>query len=113
MRAHFLSTIHPLRNDNGGWVPTSDMNFGGFEPVTLERIRTVCEQLAEAGLIVFRLLPGGPDGGFVGMSTITGHGCDVVEGVRPSRIGASLGWPTIRTPQSTAGAELLTLKPSI
>jgi hypothetical protein len=86
MRAHFLSTIHPLRNNNGGWVPTSDMNFGGLEAVTPGRIRAIYEQLREAGLIVFKPLPGGSDGGFVELSKITGHGCDVVEGVRPSTL---------------------------
>jgi hypothetical protein len=86
MRAHLLSTLHGLRNSNTGWVPVSDMNFGGLEAVTPGRIPTVCEQLAEAGLIVFKPAPGGPDGGFVGMSKITGHGCDVVDGLAASRI---------------------------
>lgn len=86
MRAHLLSAIHGLRNSNSGWVPVSDMNFGGLEPVTPGRVRTVCEQLAEAGLMAFKPAPGGPDGGFVGMSKITGHGCDVVDGLATSRI---------------------------
>jgi hypothetical protein len=62
------------------------MNFGGLEPVTPGRIRTVCEQLAEARLIAFKPAPGGLDGGLVGMSKITGHGCDVVDGLATSRI---------------------------
>jgi hypothetical protein len=62
------------------------MNFGGLEPVTPGRIRSVCEQLAEAGLILFKPLPGGPDRGLVGMSKITGHGCDVADGLAVSRI---------------------------
>jgi hypothetical protein len=86
MRAHLLSALHGLRNSNTGWVPVSDMNFGGLEPVSPGRILTVCEQLAEAGLIVFKPAPGGPDGGFVGMSKITGHGCDVVDGLATARI---------------------------
>jgi hypothetical protein len=86
MRAHLLSTLHGLRGSNTGWVPTSDMNFGGLEPVTPGRIRSVCEQLAEAGLIHFKPLPGGADRGLVGMSKITGHGCDVVDGLAVSRI---------------------------
>jgi hypothetical protein len=68
MRAHLLLTRHGLRNSNTGWVPVSDMNFGGLEAVTPGRILTVCEQLAEAGLIVFKPAPGGPDGGFVGIT---------------------------------------------
>jgi hypothetical protein len=86
MRAHLLSALHGLRNSNTGWVPVSDMNFGGLEAVSPGRIHTVCEQLAEAGLIVFKPAPGGPDGGLVGMSKITGHGCDVVDGLAASRI---------------------------
>jgi hypothetical protein len=86
MRAHLLSALHGLRNSNTGWVPVSDMNFGGLEPVSPGRILSVCEQLAEAGLIVFKPAPGGPDGGFVGMSKITGHGCDVVDGLAAPRI---------------------------
>ena len=62
------------------------MNFGGLEPVTPGRIRTVCEQLADARLIAFKSAPGGPDGSFVGMSKISGHGCDVVDGLAVSRI---------------------------
>ena len=86
MRAHLLWTVHRLRDSNTGWVPISDMNFGGLEAVALGRIRAIGEQLAEAGLIHFKPLPGGPDGRFVGMSKITGHGSDVVDGLATSRI---------------------------
>lgn len=86
MRAHLLTTIYALRDNNNGWVPTSDMNFGGFESVSSGRIRSVCEQLVEANLIAFKPLPGGPDGGLVGMSKITGHGCDVVDGLAKPRL---------------------------
>ncbi len=86
LRAHLLSAIPGLRDSNTGWVPISDMNFGGLEQVTPGRIRTICEQLAEAGLIAFKPAPGGPKGGIVGMSKITGHGCDVVDGLATSRI---------------------------
>jgi hypothetical protein len=81
LRAHLLSTFHGLRNSNDGWVPTSDMNLGGMEAVRLDRIRTVCEQLADAGLIKFKPLPDSDSGSsIVGVSKITGHGSDVVEG---------------------------------
>jgi len=86
LRAHLLSTFHDLRNSNDGWVPTSDMNLGGMEPVHLGRIRSVCEQLAEAGLIRFKPLPAGAGGGIVGMSKITGHGSDVLEGLALAEI---------------------------
>jgi hypothetical protein len=98
MRAHLLSALHGLRNSNTGWAPVSDMNFGGLEPVSPGRILTVCEQLAEAGLIVFKPAPGGPDGGLVGMSKITGHGCDVVDGLAVSRI--ALEFPSRAQPIS-------------
>ena len=102
MRAHLLSAIHGLRNSNSGWVPVSDMNFGGLEPVTPGRIRTVCEQLAEAGLMAFKPAPGGPDGGLVGMSKITGHGCDVVDGLAASRI--ALDFPQKVQPEPASSA---------
>jgi hypothetical protein len=57
LRAHLLSVIHPLRDNNGSWVPTSDMNFGGLKPVGPGRILAVCEQLAEAGQVVFKPTP--------------------------------------------------------
>jgi hypothetical protein len=58
------------------------MNVGGMEAVHLDRIRAVCEQLADAGLIKFKPLPGSDaSSGIVGMSKITGHGSDVVEGL--------------------------------
>jgi hypothetical protein len=79
IRAHLLSVFHGLRSSNDGWVPTSDMNLGGMEAVSLGRIRNVCEQLAEAGLIKFKPLPNG-SGEIVGMCKITGHGSDVAEG---------------------------------
>jgi hypothetical protein len=104
MRAHLLSAIHGLRNSNTGWVPVSDMNFGGLEPVTPGRIHTVCEQLAEAGLIAFKPAPGGPDGGLVGMSKITGHGCDVVDGLATARIALEFPPKVQSGPASSAAA---------
>lgn len=67
MRTHLLSTVHGLRDSNTGWVPVSDMNFGGFQAVSFGRIGAICEQLAEAGLILFKPLPSS-DGSLVGMS---------------------------------------------
>jgi hypothetical protein len=104
MRAHLLSTLHGLRDSNTGWVPISDMNFGGLGPVTPGRIHTVCEQLAEAGLIAFRPAPGSPDGGLVGMSKITGHGCDVVDGLATARIALDFPQKVQSGPASPAAA---------
>jgi hypothetical protein len=135
MRAHLLSTLHGLRNSNTGWVPVSDMNFGGLEAVTSGRILTVCEQLADAGLIVFKPAPGGPQGGLVGMSKITGHGCDVVDGLAASRIALEFpqkqsepipvappakphladasGAQSAGTPATATRSEVLILKPTL
>jgi hypothetical protein len=104
MRAHLLSAIHGLRNSNTGWVPVSDMNFGGVEPITPGRIHTACEQLAEAGLFAFRPAPGGPDRGLVGMSKITGHGCDVVDGLATARIALDFSQKVQPAPASSAAA---------
>jgi hypothetical protein len=104
MRAHLLSAIHGLRNSNTGWVPISDMNFGGLEPVTPGRIHTVCEQLAEAGLIAFKPAPGGPDGGLVGMTKITGDGCDVVDGLATAQIALEFPQKVQSGPASPAAA---------
>jgi hypothetical protein len=100
LRAHLLSALHGLRNSNTGWVPVSDMNFGGLEPVAPGRIRTVCEQLAAAGLVAFKPAPGELDRGLIGMSKISGHGSDVVEGLAASSI--ALEFPQAGTPPATA-----------
>jgi hypothetical protein len=113
------------------------MNFGGLEPVSPGRILTVCEQLAEAGLIVFKPAAGGPESGLVGMSKITGHGCDVVDGLgasrialefpqkkqsepisvaspaKPSLVGASLGTQSAGARATEARSEVLILKPTL
>jgi hypothetical protein len=88
LRGRLLSICHQLRNNAGGWVPTSDMNFGGLEAVTPGQIAGICEQLAAANLITFKPLAG--EGHFiVGMSKITGHGVDVVEGLAIPTIAVS------------------------
>ncbi len=108
IRAHLLTTFHGLRENNAGWVPTSDMNLGGLEAVTLGRIRAVCEQLAEVGLIVFKPLPSDPGAGTVGMSKITGHGCDVVDGLANSRIALEFLNKTRVGPESSSTVAGLT-----
>jgi hypothetical protein len=93
IRAHLLSVFHGLRSSNDGWVPTSDMNLGGMEAVSLGRIRNVCEQLAEADLIKFKPLPSG-SGSIVGMCKITGHGSDVAEGLSQASIALEFSTPS-------------------
>ncbi|WP_035687785.1 hypothetical protein [Bradyrhizobium sp. Cp5.3] len=95
IRAHLLSAFHRLRHSNDGWVPTSEMNLGGLEPVSLDRIRTICEQLEEADLIKFKSLSRGFVGGIVGVSKITGHGSDVVEGLVRARIALDFEKPPV------------------
>lgn len=109
LRAHLLSVLHGLRNSNTGWVPVSDLNFGGLEPMRPGHIRTICEQLAEAGLIAFNPVPGELDGGFIGMSKISAHGSDVVEGLSGSCI--ALEFPRARqTPPATDSPTVLSRK---
>lgn len=86
MRAHLLHALHGLRDSNTGWVPVSDMNFGGLETVSFTRVRAICEQLAEGGLAHFKPLPGNPCGFIVGLAKITGHGCDVIDGLAKSQV---------------------------
>jgi hypothetical protein len=55
------------------------MNFSGV-PVTQGQVASICDQMAGANLITFKPLRG--EGGFiVGMTKITGHGSDVVNGL--------------------------------
>lgn len=103
IRAHLLSTFHGLRHSNDGWVPTSDMALGGMEAVHLARIRTICEQLAEAGLIKFKPLRGDSGAGIVGMSKITGHGSDVVEGLVQASIALDLASSPSTSVRQAAG----------
>lgn len=86
LRAHLLQTLHGLRDSNTGWVPVSDMNFGGLEIVSFAQARAICEQLADGGLAHFKPLPGNPCGFIVGLAKITGHGCDVVDGRANSQV---------------------------
>lgn len=109
LRAHLLSTLHGLRNNNTGWVPVSDMNFGGMEPVAPARIRTICEQLDEVGLVSFKVAPGELDGGFVGMLKISGHGSDVVQGLSASSL--ALDFSNVgQTDAPAAVAEIIELQ---
>lgn len=103
LRAHLLSIFHGLRHANEGWVPTSDMNFAGMEAVHLGRIRMICEQLAEAELIKFRSLLEDSGAGIAGMSKITAHGSDVVEGLAQARIALEFATPASTSDQQATG----------
>lgn len=103
LRAHLLSVFHGLRLANEGWVPTSDMNVAGMEAVHLGRIRMICKQLAEAELIKFRPLPGDSGAGIAGMSKITAHGSDVMEGRAQARIALEFVTPAGTSVQRATG----------
>ena len=89
VRGRLLSVFYDLRHRNSGWVPTSDMNLAGMEAVDSQVIGTVCQHLAESGLIDWKPLRG--DEGFVvGMARIRGLGVDVVEGKIKAPIDVAL-----------------------
>ena len=89
IRGKLLTVLYDLRRSNGGWVPISDGNFSGGEPIDLQTIGTVCEHMAQAGLIEFKPLRDGT-GYAAGMAKITGHGVDVMEQTKAARIETAL-----------------------
>lgn len=84
MRGRLLEHFHSLRHSNGGWVPISDTILAP-EPVEVQAIGGVCQQLADTGLINWKPLRTGM--GLVGgMAQITGKGVAAVESGRSSQI---------------------------
>jgi hypothetical protein len=88
LRGKMLNAYYDRRNNNDGWVPTSDMDFG--ELIGRQMIGSVGRQLADAGLIKWKPLSGAQEGFIVGMGQITGFGIDVIEGTRHSPINIVL-----------------------
>ncbi|EGD58012.1 hypothetical protein Y88_3342 [Novosphingobium nitrogenifigens DSM 19370] len=77
IRGVLLKHFHNLRHNNGGWVPISETVLAPH-PVELRVIGSVCQQLADIGLIDWKALAG--DGGIAaGMAKITGKGVAAVE----------------------------------
>ena len=110
LRGQLLLLCHRLRDINGGWVPTSDINFSG-DPLTPGQVASVCEQLAGANLIVFKPLKG--EGTFiVGMAKITGHGSDVVNGLAIPSIAVSVAPGEKPEAEKTADHPLAGIHPS-
>lgn len=110
LRGQLLSLCHRLKDNNGGWVPTSDMNFRG-EPVTQGQVASICDQLEGANLITFRPLLG--EGHFiVGMAKITGHGSDVVNGLAIPSIAVSFSSTDIAAATNSLGHPLAGIHPS-
>jgi hypothetical protein len=89
IRGRLLKVVYDLRHSNSGWVPLSDMNMAGAEPVTPQMIDTICQHLADAGLIEWKPLRG-TEGIAAGMARIKGPGVDVIEGKGPSTINLTL-----------------------
>jgi hypothetical protein len=89
IRGRLLKVVYDLRHSNSGWVPLSDMNMAGAEPVTSQMIDTICQHLADAGLIEWKPLRG-TEGLAAGMARIKGPGVDVIEGKGPSSINLTL-----------------------
>lgn len=110
LRGQLLSLCHRLKDNNGGWVPTSDMNFRG-EAVTQGQVANICDQLAGANLITFKPLLG--EGHFiVGMAKITGHGSDVVNGLAIPSIAVSFSSTDITAATNSLDHPLAGIHPS-
>lgn len=89
LRGHLLKTVYDLRNNAGGWVPISEMNFSGIN-VSRGAVGLMGQHLAEAGLIDWKPLHGGAEGFLIGNARITGHGVDVVQKKASPRIAITL-----------------------
>jgi hypothetical protein len=85
IRGTLLKLFYDLRHNAGGWVPTSDINVNHLGLINNEVVGSICQQMADVGLINWNPLTG--QGTFIeGNAQITGRGVDVVEGARPSPI---------------------------
>ena len=81
IRGRLLVHFYGLRHQNGGTIPVNDGMIIG--DTNNNAIFTVCQQLADAGLITWKPVSSQPLNGsggvFFGMAKITGVGVDVVE----------------------------------
>jgi hypothetical protein len=77
IRGRLLAHFHALRHNNGGWIPIDPIILAP-EPVTLQVIGGVCQQLADIGLIQWKPLQSS-NGLVAGMAKITGQGVAAVE----------------------------------
>jgi hypothetical protein len=48
LRGRLLTFFNDRRDNAGGWVPTSDINLSGGEPITLQTIGRQGRELADA-----------------------------------------------------------------
>lgn len=77
IRGVLFQTLYDRRNNADGWVPLSDIDFSGGEPVTAEMIDNAALFLADAGWIEWQLFV--PQNFTVGIARITEEGIGVVE----------------------------------
>jgi len=81
IRGRLLKHFYELRNNNEGWVPTSEFILSP-ERVNRQAIANVCQQLAEAGYIQWHPFNPPIEQFAIGRAKITGPGVDVVTGAR-------------------------------
>jgi hypothetical protein len=98
LRGRLLKVFYDRRLSNGGWVPVSENDLAGGEPIDLQTIGTICEHMAQAGLIEWKPLRDGT-GYAAGMAKITGHGVDVIDRAKAATIEITL-------PSTTSNATL-------
>jgi hypothetical protein len=81
IRGVLLTHFHKLRDDNGGWCPTSEIILSPH-PVSRAAIANACQDLAEAGYIRWEAFNPPIAQHAIGKARITGTGKDVVTGAR-------------------------------
>ena len=81
IRGRLLKHIYELRNNNDGWVPTSDIILSP-EQVSRRAISNACQQLADAGYIQWHPFNPPIEQLAIGRAKITGPGVDIVTGAR-------------------------------
>lgn len=76
IRGRILQIFYDRRH-NSEWVPISDVDLSGGEPINPRVIANICAQLSEGDLVDWR-----PHSGevLIGLGQITAQGIDVVEG---------------------------------
>lgn len=81
IRGRLLKHFYELRNNNDGWVPTSEIILSPNQ-VSRQAIANVCQQLAEAGYIQWQVFNPPMSSHAIGRAKITGPGIDVATGAR-------------------------------
>src|SRR5208283_1617562 len=103
IRGRLLKHIYELRNNNDGWVPTSDIILSP-EQVSRRAISNACQQLADAGYIQWHPFNPPIEQLAIGRAKITGTGIDVVTGARVPTI--DVRFPNIGVRDTSAAPTL-------